>query len=341
MRCPAERIGRPLPVAFALALVAWLAVLGAGPAPAHEVRPAYLEFREEGPEVFGVLFKTPMQGDLRLALSVSVSGISEHLSAGLSRSQDNAMVQTWRIRVPGSLGGKTVGIVGLDKTLSDALLRIEYRDGRSWTQRLTPAAPVTVVPQAPTGISVAWTYGALGVEHILTGFDHLLFVLGLVLLAPGLRQLFGAITAFTAAHSLTLAAATLGLVHVPQRAVEAVIALSIVFVAAEIIRAGKGRIGLAARSPWLVAFAFGLLHGFGFAGALSEIGMPQGYIPAALLFFNLGVEAGQLAFVAVVLVAAAMLRRLERSLPPWSPLLPPYVIGSLAMFWVIQRVAQF
>jgi hydrogenase/urease accessory protein HupE len=332
---------RCLLVFAALAPLVGFAAVGSAPAIAHEVRPAYLEFKEEAPDVFDVVFKTPMQGDLRLALTVSVSGESEPFSPAISRPVDNAMVQTWRIRVPGSLAGRNVGISGLESTLSDALLRIEYLDGRSWTQRLTPASPQAIVPAAPTGASVARTYGALGVEHILTGFDHLLFVLGLVLLSPGLRQLFWAITAFTAAHSLTLAAATLGFVHVPQRAVEAVIALSIVFVAAEIIHARHGRVSLAARAPWLVAFAFGLLHGFGFAGALSEIGMPQGYIPAALLFFNLGVEAGQLAFVLAVLVTAAGLRRIWRPLPGWAPLVHPYLIGSLAMFWVIQRVAQF
>lgn len=323
-----------------LGFLAGLMATLTGPASAHEVRPAYLEIREEAPDVYAVLFKTPMQGDLRLALTAAISGEAEPLSPPLSRLADSAMVQTWRVRLPGSLAGRTVGIVGLDKTLSDALLRIEYLDGRSWTQRLTPASPQVVVPAAPTGAAVAWTYGTLGVEHILTGFDHLLFVLGLVLLSRGLRQLFWAITAFTAAHSITLAATTLGLVQVPQRAVEAVIALSIVFVAVEVVHARAGRVGLAARAPWMVAFGFGLLHGFGFAGALREIGMPQGFIPAALLFFNVGVEVGQFAFVAIVLAATAALRRLHRW-PAWSPLVPPYLIGSLAMFWVLQRVAQF
>ncbi len=326
---------------MSVALFAWLAVLATYPARAHEVRPAYLEFREEAPDVFAVLFKTPMQGELRLALSVSISGVTESLSPVISQARADAMIQTWRVRLPGAIPGRTVAITGLDKTLSDALLRIEFSDGRSWTQRLTPASPAAIVPDTPTGASVAMTYGILGVEHILTGFDHLLFVFALVLLSRGLRQLFWAVTAFTAAHSITLAAATLGLVHVPQRAIEAVIALSIVFVAAELINMRRGRFGLAARAPWLAAFGFGLLHGFGFAGALSEIGMPPGFIPAALLFFNLGVEAGQLAFVAVVLVAAGALRRLPRPLPNWAPLVPPYLIGSLAMFWVIQRIAQF
>ncbi len=311
------------------------------PATAHEVRPAYLFLKQQAPDVFEILFKTPMQGELRLALSVSISGALEIVSPVHSRVVKDAMLQTWTLRLPASLAGRDVRVIGLEKTLSDALLRIEYLDGQSWTQRLTPASPEVTIPAVATSSSVARTYGALGVEHILSGFDHLLFVLCLLLLSQGLRQLLLAVTAFTFAHSITLAAATLGLVHVPQRAVEAVIALSIVFVAAEIINARHGRIGLGARAPWLVAFAFGLLHGFGFAGALSEIGMPQGYIPSALLFFNLGVEAGQLAFIAVVLVAAAALRQFWRPVPAWAQLAPPYAIGSLAMFWVIQRVAQF
>jgi hypothetical protein len=149
------------------------------------------------------------------------------------------------------------------------------------------------------------------------------------------------ITAFTIAHSITLALATLGFVQVPQAPVEAVIALSIVFVAAEIIRACNGREGLTARAPWIVAFAFGLLHGFGFAGALSEVGLPQGQIPVALLFFNLGVEAGQLLFIAAVLNVMALVRLLRRPLPRWVEWAPAYAIGSVAMFWVIQRLAQF
>jgi hydrogenase/urease accessory protein HupE len=188
---------------------------------------------------------------------------------------------------------------------------------------------------------VAATYLRLGVEHILLGYDHLLFVLGLILVAASTRQLVMAITAFTAAHSITLAAAVLGVVHVPPKPVEAVIALSIAFVAVEIVRAREGKAGTAARAPWLVAFAFGLLHGFGFAGALSEIGMPEGHIPAALLFFNLGVEAGQLLFVAAVMVSAALVRLVRLPLPRWAALAPPYVIGSVAMFWVLQRVAAF
>jgi hydrogenase/urease accessory protein HupE len=188
---------------------------------------------------------------------------------------------------------------------------------------------------------VVRTYLVLGIHHILTGFDHLLFVLALVLIVPTFRRLLWTITAFTVAHSLTLAAATLGLVHVPQAPVEAVIALSIVFVAAEIVRGLQGRAGLTARAPWVIAFCFGLLHGFGFAGALAQVGLPPRAIPLALFFFNVGVEIGQLLFVGVVLAALALLHRVQSTRPKWVEALPAYVIGSIAMFWVVQRVAGF
>jgi hydrogenase/urease accessory protein HupE len=315
-------------------------LLVAAPTFAHEVRPAYLELRETAPGIFEVLFKTPMRGDARLALDVDFSGPIERLSPVVSRLTDNAMVQTWRMSASEPLGRQEIRIQGLASTMTDALVRVTFADGGEWIERLTPGAPGAKIP-GQSGWAVAVTYFKLGVEHILFGFDHLLFVLALLLIAPNTRQLVMAITAFTIAHSITLAAATLGLVTVPPPPVEAAIALSIAFVALEIVRAREGEPGIAGRAPWVVAFAFGLLHGFGFAGALSEIGLPAGHIPAALLFFNLGVEAGQLLFVAFVLGLAAIFRRGKEPLPHWAGLAPPYLIGSLAMFWVIQRVTMF
>jgi hydrogenase/urease accessory protein HupE len=329
-----------LPTAL-LCLVGWLALLTVVPAAAHEVRPAYLELTETTPGAFDVLFKTPMQGDLRLALGVAISGQVEPIAPVWSRVTENAMVQTWRVNVVPSLAGQQVHVVGLENTVSDALLRIEFLDGRSWVQRLTPAVPQATVPATQSGSGVAATYLGLGVEHILLGYDHLLFVLGLLLIAANLTQLLKAITAFTAAHSITLAAAVLGIVQVPPKPVEAAIALSIAFVALEIIHARAGKIGLAAKAPWIVAFAFGLLHGFGFAGALSEIGMPERHIPVALLFFNLGVEAGQILFVAAALVVAALLRVARLRLPRWATLVPPYAIGTVAICLMIQRISVF
>jgi len=166
-------------------------------------------------------------------------------------------------------------------------------------------------------------------------------VLGLVLLTRGMWPLVRTVTAFTVAHSITLALATLGYVHVPPAPVEALIALSIVFVAVEVVHLHRGREGLTARKPWLIAFAFGLLHGLGFAGALSEVGLPPGHIPTALLFFNLGVEIGQLVFIAAVLGLAALIRRIPVAQPRWVKLTAPYAVGSIAMFWVFERVSAF
>jgi hydrogenase/urease accessory protein HupE len=220
-------------------------------------------------------------------------------------------------------------------------VRVEFADGREWVERLTPGASRATIPAIQGGWAVAATYLKLGIEHILLGVDHLLFVLALILIAPNTRQLVMAITAFTVAHSITLASATLGFVNVPPPPVEAAIALSIALVALEIVRAREGKAGIAVHAPWVVAFAFGLLHGLGFAGALSEVGLPAGHIPAALLFFNVGVEIGQLVFVAVVLGLAAFFGLARRPLPRWASLTPAYLIGSLAMFWVIQRVSVF
>ena len=188
---------------------------------------------------------------------------------------------------------------------------------------------------------VVRTYAALGVEHILTGADHLLFVLALLIITRGGWKLLKTVSAFTLSHSITLSAATLGFVHVPQRPVEAVIALSIVFVAVEIVRVRRGLESITTRAPWLVALAFGLMHGLGFAGGLSEAGLPQGHIPTALLFFSVGVESGHFLFIGAVLSLIGLVRRIHISFPRWTELVPPYAIGSVAMFWFIQRTLSF
>jgi len=219
-------------------------------------------------------------------------------------------------------------------------VRIERPDGTSQVEHLLPQRTQFTVEGA-TGIAqVAWSYLVLGVEHILGGLDHLLFVLALLLIVRGSTRIVATITAFTLAHSLTLVAATLGWVHVPGPPVEAMIALSIVFVAAEVVHGLRGKPGLTARAPWIVAFTFGLLHGFGFAGALAEVGLPQRAIPVALLMFNLGVEVGQLLFVGCVLGLRGLVARVTLALPTWAPALPPYVIGTVAMCWVIERVSS-
>ncbi len=311
------------------------------PVLAHEVRPAYLDLRESKPGELDVLWKTPMIGDMRLSLAPILSGASEELAPLATRLTGDAAVQSWRLRLLEPLRGQSLHIDGLSATMTDVLVRIEFADGTSWVTRLTPQAPQIAIPENQSRGSVTMTYLALGIEHILLGIDHLLFVLALMLITRGMKRIAITITAFTIAHSITLALGTLGFVEMPSSPVEAVIALSIAFVAVEILRARRGEEGLTARAPWIVAFAFGLLHGFGFAGALAEIGVPVGQIPLALLFFNVGVEVGQLAFVAAILAILALMRRIRIELPRWTNVVPPYAIGSIAMFWVIQRVAAF
>lgn len=308
---------------------------------AHEVRPAYLELRENQSGEFAVLWKTPMRGDRRLALEPEFSGQTENLTPITTRESGGAAVQTWRVRFSNPLQGQTVRIAGLEGTMTDALVRVEYTNGSMWVKRLTPAEPSAQMPVDLSGWHIASEYLTLGVEHILLGIDHLLFVLALLMITRGTMRLIKTITAFTVAHSITLGLATLGFIHVPSKPVEALIALSIVMVAAEIIHIQRGIEGITARAPWIVAFSFGLLHGFGFAGALSEVGLPAGHIPVALLFFNIGVEAGQLLFIAAVMGVMAAFRQVHIRMPQWTDYIPPYTIGSVAMFWVFQRLSAF
>ena len=334
---------------------------------AHEVRTAYLELRESAPDTYDALWKVPArEGNLRLAVYVELPDDARPLSEPRGRFTEAAFLERWRFVREGGLGGQTLRIAGLSASRVDALIRLTSLDGRTQTLRATPDAPSVTIPRAASNWSVAGTYTVLGIEHILLGVDHLVFVLALLLLVRGWKRLVETITAFSVAHSITLAAATLGLVQVPGAPVEACIALSIGFVATEILRDreaegfqaraaatasaathGTGATGrvrtpsLAARAPWLVAFAFGLLHGLGFAGALREVGLPDHAIPLSLLFFNVGVELGQLAFVGVVLGTVRLVRRLPVHVPAWGWRVAPYAIGAVAMFWVIERTAGF
>jgi hydrogenase/urease accessory protein HupE len=309
---------------------------------AHEVRPAYLELRETGPETYDVFWKVPGQGeDLRLGLYVELPAGSANITAPRGSMVNNAFTERWIVECAVGLSGGTINIAGLTATKTDVLVRLERLDGSTQVTRLTPSAPSFVVEAAPRALEVVRTYSVLGVEHILTGIDHLLFVLALLIITGGGWKLVKTVTAFTISHSLTLTAATLGFVHVPQRPVEAVIALSIVFVAAEIVRIHRGLESITSRAPWLVAFTFGLMHGLGFAGGLSEAGLPAGHVPTALLFFSAGVEAGHFVFIGVALAFIALVRRIRIPFPQGAELVPPYAIGSIAMFWVVQRIAVF
>ena len=322
-----------------ITLVVAVCVFFAGFAQAHEVRPAYLRIQQTAADQVDVLWRVPARGDLRLGIYVQMPENCEAPAKPLTWSEEGTWVERWSARCPGGIVGQRVEIRGLSSTVIDALARYERLDGTTQVVRLTPAEPGFEVTAAESWSQVAATYTALGIEHILLGVDHLLFVLALLMLVPNMRTLVWTVTSFTLAHSLTLAAATLGWVHVPQAPVEAVIALSILFVAMEIVHWRQGRPGITRRWPWLVAFTFGLLHGFGFAGALSQIGLPEHAIPLALLFFNVGVELGQLVFIGAVLAVSLALKRLPW--PGWAWRVPVYAIGSMAAFWTIQRIAGF
>ncbi len=326
----------------------WLVAFGHN-AFAHEVRPAYLELRQTGPEVYDVQWKVPALGeDARLAIYIKLPEGTHDVAAPRSTFNGGAYFERRLVRRNGGLNGYTIAIEGLSATATDVLVRIESLDGTTQTERLSPTKTSFVVQATPSRWEVAATYLRLGIEHILLGYDHLLFVLALVILVRTWRRVALTVTAFTVAHSITLAAATLGFVNVPGPPVEAAIALSIVLVAVEIVNARRGIPSLTARWPWLVAFCFGLLHGFGFAGALAEVGLPHHAIPVALLFFNLGVEVGQLSFVAAVLTLAWMLKAaaslrfkpdvVQRSINRFD-VTAAYAIGAVAAYWLIGRAA--
>jgi hypothetical protein len=315
---------------------------------AHEVRPAYLELRQTGPETYAALWKVPGQGDLRLGLYVELPASCTSVNEPNRSMANNAYTERWTVKCPGSLSGGKIHIAGLSATGTDVLVRLERLDGSTEVTRLTPSSPSFVVAAAASAVGVARTYTVLGIEHILTGIDHLLFVLALIIITRGGWKLVKTVTAFTVSHSITLTLATLGYVHIPQRPVEAVIALSIVFVAAEILRGRHGYAGITARAPWLVALMFGLMHGLGFASGLKDAGLPDGHIPTALLFFSLGVETGHFLFIGLVLSLFALMVRAASRLTTNGQqrlatleVLPAYAIGSVAMFWVIQRLAAF
>ena len=312
------------------------------PAWADVFRPAYLELRQRDTDTFDVLWKVPAVGDsMRLGIRVRFPADTKNATEPRGAFVPGAFVERWTVRRSGGLAGAEVTIEGLPSSVTDAIARVEWLDGTTQVARLQPERPRFVIEAPPDGVGVARTYTALGIHHILIGIDHLLYILGMLFLVQGWRRILATMSAFTATHSLTLSAAALGWVHVPQPPVEACIALSIVFVAREIVESRRGRPGLTARWPWVVSFTFGLMHGFGFAGALAEVGLPQKAIPIALLFFNVGVEIGQLVFVAAVLTLVALATRLRVPRLVWSGPVPAYAIGAVAMFWVIERVLSF
>lgn len=307
-----------------------------------ELRPAYLEVTENKQNIFSLLLKVPAKGSKKLDIKVELPRSCTNITPLSTHFVNNAHLEQWSVECVEGLVGKTLAFQGLTRTSTDLLLRLELLNGTSQSILLTPTKTSYQIPQEASSLQIVKTYTWLGITHILMGFDHLLFVFALLLIVKNMRRLLWTITAFTLAHSITMAGATLGFIHIPQQPVEAMIALSILFLAMEIVHEKQGKVGLTSRFPWLIAFIFGLLHGFGFAGALAEIGLPQQAITLALIFFNIGVELGQLMFVtAVVLIGLALQRLKHPNVLQKVEMVVVYSIGGLSSFWVFERISAF
>ncbi|UCC57193.1 MAG: HupE/UreJ family protein [Gammaproteobacteria bacterium] len=312
------------------------------PANADEIRPALLDIKEQNTGLFAVTWKVPMRGNRVLPITPRLPQSLELLGSPTLQDVPGALIEQSTYKSNGKqLTGQRIVIDGLSALQTDVLLLIQLQDGTQHSAILRPASPEFTIPLEASKLEVAADYWRLGTIHILEGIDHLLFVLALLLIVSRLGRLVKAVTAFTVAHSITLVLATLGLVHMPAAPTEAIIALSILFLAAEIVHQRNGVIGITERYPWVIAFIFGLFHGLGFAGALSEIGVPQHEVPLALFMFNVGVETGQLLFIAAVLSLIALLKRLPLTAPHGAWRLLPYSIGGVAAYWTIDRVMSF
>ena len=325
------------------ARVAWLAaclLLAVSVASAHESRPAYLEVKETSAGQFSLLWRTPVLAGMRLPIVLKLPADVKNLrEPSVQELADSFLERRWIDAGPNGLAGQRIEFPGLQGTITDVLVRVEMLDGRSWTTIVHPSQPWVEITAAQTRLEVMGTFIVQGIRHILFGADHMLFVLGLLLIVKDRWMLLKTITAFTVAHSITLAIATLGYAEAPVLPLNAAIALSILFLGPEIVRSWRGETSFTIRHPWVVAFAFGLLHGFGFASALTSAGLPKAELPVALLSFNVGVEIGQLSFVALILSLERAFRILEVRWPRWAEALPGYTVGSLGAFWTVQRLA--
>jgi hydrogenase/urease accessory protein HupE len=324
-------------------LIVSLGLLALAPvARAHEIRPAYLEIKETAPGRYDVLWRTPVLSGMRLPVVLKLPEGVRNVGEPAEQELADSLLERRSIDAgAGGLAGRRIEFEALEATLIDVLVRVVGADGGVSTTLVHPSQPWIDVPARQGVPEVMAVYVQNGIEHILGGPDHLLFVLGLMLLVRSAGRLVKTITAFTVAHSITLALATLGVVRLPGPPIEAAIALSILLLGVEIVRMQRGETSLTLERPWAVAFAFGLLHGIGFAGALIRIGLPHSEIPLALFSFNVGVEIAQLGFVAAILPVLTLLRRLRIAWPAWARLAPAYAIGSLAAFWFFDRLAGF
>jgi hydrogenase/urease accessory protein HupE len=324
-------------IRYLLILVLLLAV---HPANSDELRPASLHIITNEAEHFSVVWKVPARGtNQKLGINVVFDEFVRETLPPRTRIVDGAYISNWRITRPGGLDGAVVRIDGLEATYNDVLLRVTGLDGTTFTRVLSAGDPEYRFDQQPGLFNIISTYTLLGIEHILIGLDHLLFVACLVFISRTRRKLLITISGFTLAHSITLILASMDIIQLPIAPVEAIIALSIVFLALEIVK--DNPVSLSMRYPVLVASSFGLLHGFGFASVLGEIGLPQGEKITALLFFNVGVEIGQIIFVTALLVFFLLLSLATRLGPIRLKNTVGYSAGTLASVWLISRLMAF
>jgi hypothetical protein len=321
----------------ALPAAAILALALVPAARAHEARPGFLELKETDPETYSFLWKKPTGGEVEIQIAPVIPEGCRLATPDRQQLSPGAMVVRGTLRCAGGLAGRTIAIAGLEATITDVLVRLHHADGRLESHLLRPATPSVTLGGVTTVTERALGYVQLGVQHILLGVDHLLFVLGLLLIVSDRWALVKTITSFTLAHSITLAIATLGYASAPLPPLNAAIALSILFLGPEIVRTWKGETSFTIRHPWVVAFAFGLLHGFGFASGLTAMGLPKAEVPLALLLFNVGVEIGQIAFVLLVILLERSFRVLDVRWPRLVEHLPGYAVGSFGAYWTIQR----
>ena len=307
---------------------------------AHEARPAFLEIKETAPDRYNLLWRTPLLAGIRLPVVLKLpDGVCDTSEPVIQWLTDSVVERRVIDAGEGGLAGKRIEFAGLQATITDVLVHVRMLDGHDVTTLVRPAQPWFDASAQLSWETVATNYVIHGIQHILFGVDHLLFVLGLLLIVKDRWMLLKTVTAFTVAHSITLAIATLGVASVPVTPLNAAIALSILFLGPEIVRSWRSETSLTIRHPWLVAFAFGLIHGFGFASALTSAGLPGKDLPLALLSFNVGVEVGQVAFVLLILLLERSFRQLEIRWPRWVEALPGYAVGSLGAFWTIERTA--
>ncbi len=316
---------------FGLAAV-MLFVIAVTPVWAHEVRPAYLQVAETGPGVFSILWKQPILQNRRLPIDPVFPNDCVPTSPELREVTGNALLRSWTIEC--ALREGVIHISGLSRTITDVMVEVSRLDGEQSNHLLRPNSPSLVLSDPSPQVAA---YLTLGVEHLVFGIDHVLFVIGLVLFIPSRWALLKTITAFTVAHSITLALSVLELVRLPQAPVEAVIALSILFLARELTMPKARRSALTRGRPWIMALLFGLLHGFGFAGALADIGLPRDQLALSLFLFNVGIEVGQLAIIAVLLAVLWCARLIAGSIALAERGFV-FAMGSLAAFWTIDRV---